>query len=56
MLNLYVSCIFFLNFIVVEASATYDKVHNNLDELISKEKAEFIKEAENMTNDAHKKA
>ena len=55
-LNLYVSCIFFLNFIVVEASATYDKVHNNLDELISKEKAEFIKEAENMTNDAHKKA
>ena len=55
-INLYVSCIFFLNFIVVEASATYDKVHNNLDELICKEKAEFIKEAENMTNDAHKKA
>jgi hypothetical protein len=55
-LTLYVSCIFFLNFIVVEANATYQRVLNHLEELIYKEKAIYIKEAENMTNDAHKKA
>ena len=54
-LTLYMTCIFFLNFIVVEATATYKRVYNHLEELIYQEKADFIKEAENMTNDSHKK-
>ena len=48
LVTLYMSCIFFLNFIVVEAHSTYQRVSDHLEELIYKEKASFIKEAENM--------
>jgi hypothetical protein len=43
-----VTCVIFLNFIVAEASASYTKVTENLDEFISQEKASLIFEAECM--------
>lgn len=34
-----VTCIIFLNFIIAEASASYEKVKENLESMINKEKA-----------------
>lgn len=43
-----VTCVVFLNFIIAEASASYEKVSENLDAVIQKEKAALITEAEEM--------
>ena len=43
-----VTCIIFLNFIIAEASASYEKVKENLDAMTNKEKAKLIAEAETM--------
>lgn len=45
-----VTCVIFLNFIVAEASASYTKVTENLDQFISQEKASLIFEAECMAS------
>ena len=42
------TCIVFLNFIIAEASASYAKVKDNLQAMISKEKSSLIGEAESM--------
>ena len=44
-----VTCIIFLNFIVAEASASYTKVVEALDEFIAQEKAALIFESESMS-------
>jgi hypothetical protein len=43
-----IACIIFLNFIIAEASASYEKVSNNIEETIKKAKAVLISEAEMM--------
>ena len=43
------SNIIFLNFIIAEASASYARVQENIEMIISKEKINLIVEAENMT-------
>ena len=43
-----VTCIIFLNFIIAEASASYEKVASDLEAYIMKEKALLIQEAELM--------
>jgi len=43
--------IIFLNFIIAEASASYETVKERLDEMILKERADLIKESEDMTSD-----
>ena len=48
------TCIIFLNFIIAEASASYEKVKENLVAMINKEKANLIAEAENMYLDSWK--
>ena len=48
------TCIIFLNFIIAEASASYEKVKTNLDAEIYKAKAELTCEAENMTTERSK--
>ena len=45
---LVVTNIIFLNFIIAEASASYEKVKENLDAMIFKERASLIAEAEDM--------
>ena len=47
-LTVCVSCIIFLNFIVAEASASYTKVTETLQEVIQQEKAALIAESEEM--------
>lgn len=42
------TCIIFLNFIIAEASASYEKVKENLVSMINKEKSQLIGEAETM--------
>ena len=42
------TCIIFLNFIIAEASASYEKVKENLVAMINKEKSALIGEAEGM--------
>lgn len=44
-----ITCIIFLNFIIAEASASYEKVSERLDAVIQKEKSALIGEAEEMT-------
>ena len=44
-----VGCIIFLNFIIAEASASYEKVNSRLTEYIQKEKSNLIAESEAMT-------
>ena len=44
-----VTCIIFLNFIIAEASESYNSVKSRLKAMISKEKASLISEAEDMT-------
>lgn len=43
-----ITCIIFLNFIIAEASASYEKVVENLGEMIQKERASLIVESETM--------
>ena len=43
-----ITCIIFLNFIIAEASASYESVKENLQAMINKEKASLIAEAEGM--------
>ena len=43
------TCVVFLNFIIAEASASYEKIKSRLDAEIFKAKADLITEAENMT-------
>lgn len=42
------TCIIFLNFIIAEASASYEKVKENLVSMINMEKSQLIGEAETM--------
>jgi hypothetical protein len=49
-----ITCIIFLNFIIAEASASYENVKENLDALKNKEKAALIAEAEMMMPDNRK--
>jgi hypothetical protein len=48
------TCIIFLNFIIAEASASYEKVKLNLVAMINKEKASLVAEAEGMLWDRYK--
>jgi hypothetical protein len=50
-----VGSIIFLNFIIAEASASYEKVAGKLNEFIMKEKANLIAESEGMIPDNYKK-
>ena len=43
-----VTCIIFLNFIIAEASASYEKVASRLDPIIMKERATLVFEADEM--------
>lgn len=43
-----ITCIIFLNFIIAEASASYETVMENLSEMIQKERASLIVESETM--------
>ena len=47
-LSIVITCIIFLNFIIAEASASYTKVKDNLDEMVFKERSSLIVEAEKM--------
>ena len=49
-----IGCIIFLNFIIAEASASYEKVSQHIDEFIMKEKANLISESEGMKPDVFK--
>ena len=49
LLTVIVTCIIFLNFIVAEASASYSRVVETLNEVIWMEKAALIAESEDMT-------
>ena len=44
-----IGSIIFLNFIIAEASASYEKVNECLEEFVEKEKASLIAESEIMT-------
>lgn len=46
--------IVFLNFIIAEASASYETVKERLDEMIFKERTDLITESEDMTPDSIK--
>ena len=48
------TCIVFLNFIIAEASASYESVKSRLTAMIYKEKANLIAEAESMIFDGLK--
>jgi hypothetical protein len=43
-----ITCIIFLNFIIAEASASYEKVASRLDPIIMKERASLVFEADEM--------
>lgn len=49
-----IGCIIFLNFIIAEASASYEKVYDRLGEFIEKEKSNLIAESEDMTPNVFK--
>ena len=49
-----ITCIIFLNFIIAEASASYQKVKDDLLPLINKSKGALIVEAEQMIPDKYK--
>lgn len=49
-----IQCIIFLNFIIAEASNSYTVVKENLDQLINKERANLVSEAERMMPDSIK--
>lgn len=48
------TCIIFLNFIIAEASASYEKVKSSLTAMINKEMSALIGEAEGMFPPSHK--
>lgn len=48
------TCIIFLNFIIAEASASYQAVKDDLIPLINKSKADLVVEAESMIPDRYK--
>lgn len=54
MIVVIVGCIIFLNFIIAEASASYENVSKNLAEFIMKEKANLISQAEAVVPNAFK--
>ena len=47
-LILYIMCIIFLNFIIAEASASYEKVSVNIENYLQYQKATLINESEDM--------
>jgi hypothetical protein len=49
-----ITCIIFLNFIIAEASNSYQIVKDNLTPLVNKSKAALIMEAEQIIPDANK--
>ena len=49
-----ITCIIFLNFIIAEASASYEKVSEKLEAYILSEKAALIQESEEMRLDSTK--
>ena len=49
-----VTCVIFLNFIVAEASASYTKVTETLEQVIWQEKSSLIVESEEMANEKKK--
>jgi hypothetical protein len=49
-----ITCIIFLNFIIAEASASYESVKENLIPLINQSKASLIMEAEQIIPDKWK--
>ena len=48
------TCIVFLNFIIAEASNSYDGVMSRLEAMVNKEKSELISEAEDIMFDISK--
>ena len=54
MIVVIIGCIIFLNFIIAEASASYSKVSEKIEEYIQKEKANLISESEGMTPNVFK--
>ena len=48
-------CLIFLNFIIAEVSASYEKVKEEIDALIYKERAKMVKEAEDFISVDRKK-
>jgi hypothetical protein len=54
MLIVIIGCIIFLNFIIAEACASYEKVSERLEEFIQKEKSNLIAESEGMTPNSFK--
>ena len=48
------TCIVFLNFIIAEASNSYESVKQRLNAIVHKEKGSLIAEAEEMTFEANK--
>jgi hypothetical protein len=48
MMILTLTCIIFLNFVIAQASASYEKVSEELESFISKQKAKLIAESEHM--------
>jgi len=49
-----VTCIIFLNFIIAEVSASYEKIASELDPIILKERADLVTEADEMIPTSHK--
>ena len=47
-------CLIFLNFIIAEVSASYEKVKEDIDALTYKERAKMVREAEDFVSDARK--
>ena len=47
-LILYIMCIIFLNFIIAEASASYENVSNDIDNFLQYQRANLINESEDM--------
>jgi hypothetical protein len=53
-LTVIMTCVVFLNFIIAEASNSYQNVKDRLTAIVNKEKASLIKEAEDMTFNRNK--
>jgi len=53
-LSVTLTSIIFLNFIIAEASASYQKVVDDMEAIIAKERVSMIKEAEEMTREVKK--
>lgn len=44
-----ITCVVFLNFVIAEASASYEKINQRIGTYIAKQKVDMIREAEEMT-------